>query len=199
MSGPKNSFNTFETCHETTIEQTRHHIFFRLRLHVCSTEWKQKFDTSFLKITLKCWTNPCTSYVKSCHAIYICNSELLVCVLYICVYYAHWIICKLDKLYVGCMYIDKETFIWARLSNCTKLAFFLCVKSADIQLSFLCDLYKQLFWEGNKTLKNLPLALTLLSKNSYFAKTGGRLFQILWPSHNVLTLIMLKSALLTFF
>ena len=27
----------------------------------------------------------------------------------------------------------------------------------------------------------------LLSENSYFVKTGGRFFHILWPSHNVLT------------
>ena len=27
-----------------------------------------------------------------------------------------------------------------------------------------------------------------LSKNSRFAKTGGRFFEILWPSYNVLTL-----------
>ena len=40
-----------------------------------------------------------------------------------------------------------------------------------------------------KVWKNLPLVLTLLSKNSCFVKTGGRFFQILWPSHNVLTLI----------
>ena len=30
--------------------------------------------------------------------------------------------------------------------------------------------------------------MTLLSKNSCFVKTGGRFFQILWPSHNILTL-----------
>ena len=36
--------------------------------------------------------------------------------------------------------------------------------------------------------KNLLLVLTLLSKNSCFVKTGGRFFQILWPSYNVLTL-----------
>ena len=40
----------------------------------------------------------------------------------------------------------------------------------------------------HKVEKNLPLVLTLLSKNSCFVKTGGRFFQILWPSHNVLTL-----------
>ena len=39
-----------------------------------------------------------------------------------------------------------------------------------------------------KLKKNLPLALTLLSKNSCFVKTGGRFFQILWTSHNVLAL-----------
>ena len=27
--------------------------------------------------------------------------------------------------------------------------------------------------------------MTLLSKNNCFVKTGGRFFQILWPSHNV--------------
>ena len=47
----------------------------------------------------------------------------------------------------------------------------------------------QLFWEGHKNLKNLPLVLTLLSKNSCLVKTGGRYFPILWPSHNVLTLL----------
>ena len=30
--------------------------------------------------------------------------------------------------------------------------------------------------------------MTLLSKNNYFVKTGGRFFQILWPSHNIWTL-----------
>ena len=30
--------------------------------------------------------------------------------------------------------------------------------------------------------------MTLLSKNSCFVKTGGRFFQILWSSHNILTL-----------
>ena len=41
---------------------------------------------------------------------------------------------------------------------------------------------------ATKLWKNLPLVLTLLSKNSCFVKTGGRFFPILWPSHNVLTL-----------
>ena len=51
------------------------------------------------------------------------------------------------------------------------------------------DLLKvQLFWKGHKNLKNLPLVLTLLSKNNCFVKTGWRFFQILWPSHNVWTL-----------
>ena len=39
-----------------------------------------------------------------------------------------------------------------------------------------------------KIWKNLPLVLMLLSKNNCFVKTGGRCFQILWPSHNVGTL-----------
>ena len=41
--------------------------------------------------------------------------------------------------------------------------------------------------KATKVWKNLPLVLTLLSKNSCFVKTGGRFFQILWPSHNVWT------------
>ena len=42
--------------------------------------------------------------------------------------------------------------------------------------------------KATKIWKNLPLVLTLLSKNSCFVKTSGRFFPILWPSHNVLTL-----------
>ena len=43
--------------------------------------------------------------------------------------------------------------------------------------------------KATKIRKNLPLVLTLLSsKNNCFVKTSGRFFQILWPSHNVLTL-----------
>ena len=38
-----------------------------------------------------------------------------------------------------------------------------------------------------KIWKNIPLVLRLLSKNNCFAKTGGRFFQILWPSHNIWT------------
>ena len=44
--------------------------------------------------------------------------------------------------------------------------------------------------KGTKIWKNLPLVLTLLSKNSCFVKTSGRFFPILWPSHNVLTLLI---------
>ena len=55
----------------------------------------------------------------------------------------------------------------------------------------------QLFWKGHtKFWKNLPLALTLLSKNDCFVKTGRRFFQILWPSHNFL---FGKSFLCNFF
>ena len=43
----------------------------------------------------------------------------------------------------------------------------------------------QLFWKGQKNLKNVPLVLILLSQNSCFVKKGGRSFLILWPSHNV--------------
>ena len=42
--------------------------------------------------------------------------------------------------------------------------------------------------KATKIWKNLPLVLTLLSKNNCFVKTGGRFFQILWPSHNIWTL-----------
>ena len=41
---------------------------------------------------------------------------------------------------------------------------------------------------ATKNGKNLPLVLTLQSKYSCFVKTGGTFFQILWPSHNALTL-----------
>ena len=52
------------------------------------------------------------------------------------------------------------------------------------------DMIKFSFSEkATKTWKNLPFVLTLLSKTSCFVKKGGRsFFQILWPSHNVLTL-----------
>ena len=48
----------------------------------------------------------------------------------------------------------------------------------------------QLFWKGHKNLKKSPTCFDakLLSKNSCFAKTGGLFFQIVWPSHKVLTL-----------
>ena len=42
--------------------------------------------------------------------------------------------------------------------------------------------------KATKFEKNLPLVLTLLGENSCFVKTGGIFFQILWRSHNVLTL-----------
>ena len=51
--------------------------------------------------------------------------------------------------------------------------------------------------KATKIWKILPLVLTLLSKNIYFVKTGGRLFQILWPSHNVLTLFPTQFTSLT--
>ena len=40
-----------------------------------------------------------------------------------------------------------------------------------------------------KLEKNLPLVLTLLSKAAVLSKQVGDFFQILRPSHNVLTLI----------
>ena len=48
--------------------------------------------------------------------------------------------------------------------------------------------------KGTKIRKNLPLVLMLLSENSCFAKTSGRFFPILWPSHNVLTLQALVTS-----
>jgi hypothetical protein len=36
--------------------------------------------------------------------------------------------------------------------------------------------------KATKIRKNLPLVLKPLSRNSCFVKTGGRFFQILWPS-----------------
>ena len=39
--------------------------------------------------------------------------------------------------------------------------------------------------KATKIWKNLPLALTLLSKNNCSVKLGGRFFSNLWPSHNV--------------
>ena len=47
-----------------------------------------------------------------------------------------------------------------------------------------------------KLLKNLPLVLTLLSKTMFFFKTGGRFFHILWPFHNIWTLIKEESRFL---
>ena len=42
--------------------------------------------------------------------------------------------------------------------------------------------------KATKIWKNLPLVLTLLSKNNCFVKTGWRSFQILWLPHNIWTL-----------
>ena len=53
----------------------------------------------------------------------------------------------------------------------------------------MLEIMVQLFLKGQKNLKNLPLVLKLLSKNSCFVKTDRRFFQILWPSHNVLILL----------
>ena len=45
--------------------------------------------------------------------------------------------------------------------------------------------------KATKIWKNLPLDLTLLSKNNCFVKTSGIFFQILWPCHNAWTLIVM--------
>ena len=50
--------------------------------------------------------------------------------------------------------------------------------------------------KATKIRKTLPLVLKLLSRNSCFVKTGGRFFQILWPSHNVLTVLKREETLL---
>ena len=47
--------------------------------------------------------------------------------------------------------------------------------------------------KATKLRKNLPLVLMLLSKNSCFVKSGGRLVQILWPSNNFLTLLKISK------
>ena len=57
------------------------------------------------------------------------------------------------------------------------------------QFQFGCRVLKSSFSEkATEIWKNLPLVLTLLSKNNWFVKTGGNSFQILWPSHNIWTL-----------
>ena len=47
--------------------------------------------------------------------------------------------------------------------------------------------------KATKIWKNLPIVLTLLSNNSCFVKKGGRFFQILQPSHNLLTLPIIPT------
>ena len=46
----------------------------------------------------------------------------------------------------------------------------------------------QLFWEGHKNLRKSLNCFDATEWNSCFIKTWGRFFQILWPSHNILTL-----------
>ena len=58
----------------------------------------------------------------------------------------------------------------------------LCMELMTPQVKFSFSEKATKFW------KNLLLVLILLSKNSYFVKTGGRLFQTLLPCHNVWTL-----------
>ena len=57
--------------------------------------------------------------------------------------------------------------------------FFYVYKSLEIKFSFS--------EKTTKIWKNLPLVLIVLSKNC-FVKTGGKFFQIFWPSHNIWTL-----------
>ena len=59
----------------------------------------------------------------------------------------------------------------------------LCMELMTPQVKFSFSEKATKFW------KNLLLVLILLSKNSYFVKTGGRLFQILRPYRYVLNLI----------
>ena len=42
--------------------------------------------------------------------------------------------------------------------------------------------------KATKLGKNLALVMTPMSENNCFVETGGRFFQISWPSHNVVTL-----------
>ena len=62
------------------------------------------------------------------------------------------------------------------------------LKSIEFNTTCKLSLIKaQLFWKRHKNLKNLPLVLTLLSETAVLSKQVGDLFQILWPSHNILT------------
>ena len=66
----------------------------------------------------------------------------------------------------------------------------LCCNSSRLKSSFS--------EKSTKIWKNLPLVLTVLSKNSCSVKKGGWFFQILWPSHNVLTLSCCLTLRITF-
>ena len=67
---------------------------------------------------------------------------------------------------------------------------------AKFLMTFQVRLFGQFFLKScfsekaTKIWKKFPLVQMLLSKNSCscFVKTGGRFFQLLWPSHNVPTL-----------
>ena len=47
--------------------------------------------------------------------------------------------------------------------------------------------------KATKIWKNIPLVLTLLSKKKVLSKQVGDFFPILWPSHNVLTLMDIEN------
>ena len=92
-----------------------------------------------------------------------------------------------------------NNYIWSASSI---TYFYFSIHLGTVMLKFLKSEYAikdfvskvQLFWKGHKILKKkLPHVLTLLSKNSCFVKTDGRLFQIMWPSLNVLNLAKAKS------
>ena len=78
------------------------------------------------------------------------------------------------------------------------LDFFLDMKTAILNYFVMLRVVLKFSFseKATKIRKNLPLVLKLLSRNSCFVKTGGRFFQILWPSHNVLTVLKREETLL---
>ena len=52
--------------------------------------------------------------------------------------------------------------------------------------------------KATKNWKNLPLVWRYWVKTAVLSKQVGDFFQILWPSHNVLTLTQMRSTLMSF-
>ena len=71
---------------------------------------------------------------------------------------------------------------------------FVGTRNGSFNLSNHCVSNKvELFWEGHRLWKNLPLVLMLLSKNSCFVKTSGRFFQIFIALSKCLNFTMKKG------